>query len=303
MARFTKIIFSPYFLCVRNKSSTSRSSPAEYCANLVKTHDYENFLCTLLLSKAARSAAFAIRAFNIEIARIADQTNESTIAAMRMKFWEETLDKMYNDKTPNHPVAKELARIVQKHGLLKRQLTRLIGARFSVLNDLTFENMEVMEKYAEESVSPVYYLILQASGIKNIHADHAASHLGKAQGLTNLLRALPHNLNKRQLLLPQDVLLKHSVSQEDIIRKNLTEGVKQVIFDVASSANLHLKMARSLKKNVPKEAFTIFLPAVPVATFLENLSNSDFDIFTPFIHQRNVHLGFTLFLRKLLSSY
>lgn len=45
-----------------------------------------------------------------------------------------------------------------------------------------------MERYAEETVSTVYYLILNIAGISNIHADHAASHLGKAQGLSNLLR-------------------------------------------------------------------------------------------------------------------
>lgn len=76
-----------------------------------RTHDYENFLCTLLLPKAARSAAFAVRAFNIEVARVADQTSEGNLAAMRMKFWEESLDKLYGNKAPEHPVALELARV------------------------------------------------------------------------------------------------------------------------------------------------------------------------------------------------
>lgn len=45
-----------------------------------------------------------------------------------------------------------------------------------------------METYAERSVSNVFYLILEGCGAKNIHADHAASHLGKAQGLVQQLR-------------------------------------------------------------------------------------------------------------------
>lgn len=45
-----------------------------------------------------------------------------------------------------------------------------------------------MEKYAEMSVSNVLYLILEGCGVKNIHADHAASHLGKAQGLSQHIR-------------------------------------------------------------------------------------------------------------------
>lgn len=45
-----------------------------------------------------------------------------------------------------------------------------------------------MEAYAEKSVSNVLYLILEGSGVKSIHADHAASHLGKAQGLVQQVR-------------------------------------------------------------------------------------------------------------------
>lgn len=45
-----------------------------------------------------------------------------------------------------------------------------------------------MEKYAERTVSNVYYLILEGCKIKNINADHAASHLGKAQGIVQQLR-------------------------------------------------------------------------------------------------------------------
>lgn len=32
--------------------------------------DYENFLCVLLLPKSSRRSVFAVRAFNIEVARV-----------------------------------------------------------------------------------------------------------------------------------------------------------------------------------------------------------------------------------------
>ena len=37
---------------------------------IFRKYDYENFLATLLLPKTARRAAFAIRAFNVEIAQV-----------------------------------------------------------------------------------------------------------------------------------------------------------------------------------------------------------------------------------------
>ena len=35
-----------------------------------RKNDYENYLCTLLLPKDARTVAFVIRAFNVELAQV-----------------------------------------------------------------------------------------------------------------------------------------------------------------------------------------------------------------------------------------
>jgi NADH dehydrogenase [ubiquinone] 1 alpha subcomplex assembly factor 6 len=65
-------------------------------------------LCTLLLPSRSRTSAFAIRAFNIEVAKVQDQVSDPRLGQMRMKFWEETVDKIYVNDTPSHPVAIEL---------------------------------------------------------------------------------------------------------------------------------------------------------------------------------------------------
>jgi NADH dehydrogenase [ubiquinone] 1 alpha subcomplex assembly factor 6 len=76
-----------------------------------RQHDYENFLCTLLLPSQSRASAFAIRAFNIEVAKVQDHVSDPHLGKMRMKFWEETLEKIYVGDIPSHPVAKELHRV------------------------------------------------------------------------------------------------------------------------------------------------------------------------------------------------
>lgn len=66
----------------------------------------------------------------------------------------------------------------------------LINARAKRLQLNSFSNLEELEKYADETVSNVYFLILEGSGVRNVNADHAASHLGKAQGIVQQLRLL-----------------------------------------------------------------------------------------------------------------
>lgn len=68
-------------------------------------------MCTLLLPHNIRSAAFAVRAFNIEVAQIQDQVRDDKIGAMRMQFWIDTLNSIYNDRPPRSPIAMELHRV------------------------------------------------------------------------------------------------------------------------------------------------------------------------------------------------
>lgn len=97
-----------------------------------------------------------------------------------------------------------------------------------------------MERYAENTVSSIYYLILEAQDIKDVNTDHFASHLGKAHGITNLIRSVPYNAKKRKLVLPQDILMKHNVSSESIFQEKTSKEMKDVIFDVSSRAKQHL---------------------------------------------------------------
>lgn len=67
---------------------------------------------------------------------------------------------------------------------------RLIDSRELIIKDLAFDTVSAAEAHAENSCSPVYYLILEYQGFKSIECDHTASHLGKAHGLTNLIRSV-----------------------------------------------------------------------------------------------------------------
>jgi hypothetical protein len=54
---------------------------------------------------------------------------------------------------------------------MKRSLSRLITARVQQLTG-SFNDMTAMEQYAEETVSAVYYLLLQAAGIHIINLSY-----------------------------------------------------------------------------------------------------------------------------------
>ena len=74
--------------------------------------------------------------------------------------------------------------------------------------------LDALEKYAESTVSSINYLLLETINVRDVRVDHAASHLGKAQGIVTTIRATPFHASKRRVLLPMDVLIKHGASAE-----------------------------------------------------------------------------------------
>lgn len=44
-------------------------------------------------------------------------------------------------------------------------------------------------------------------GVRDIHADHAASHIGKAQGIVTCLRATPYHCSRQKVFLPMDICM------------------------------------------------------------------------------------------------
>ncbi|CAG9772020.1 unnamed protein product [Ceutorhynchus assimilis] len=280
-------------------------SPAEYCLDSIRKYDYENFLCTILLKNTSRSVALAVRGLNVEIARVAEQTSQDNIGLMRLKFWEETINKCYSKDLkliPKHPVALELYRAISNANLTKRYLNNLVVARQNYINKTSFQTLEEMEKYLEQTMSNVYYLILEGCNIKNVHADHAASHLGKAQGIIQQLRSIPHSRQLNFIPIPQEVLIKHHLSQQDVLRGTKSEKLSNCVFEVASRAHQHLVKSRSLMEKVPKEARRVLLPAIPVSIYLDRLLRVDHDILDQHLQRRSWNLLVSLYFTQLVSQ-
>uniref|UniRef100_A0ABI7YK49 NADH:ubiquinone oxidoreductase complex assembly factor 6 n=4 Tax=Felis catus TaxID=9685 RepID=A0ABI7YK49_FELCA len=284
-------------------SGSGASGTDRYCLELLRKRDYEGYLCSLLLPADSRSSAFALRAFNVELAQVKDSVSEKTIGLMRMEFWRKTVDDIYSDNPPQQPVAIELWKAVKRHNLTKRWLMKIIDEREKNLDDKPYRNIQELENYAENTQSSLLYLTLEILGVKDLHADHAASHIGKAQGIVTCLRATPYHGSRRRVFLPMEICMLHGVSQEDFLRQNQAKNVRDVIYDIASQAHLHLKHARSFHKSVPVKAFPAFLQTVALEDYLKKIRQVDFDIFHPSLQQKNTLLPLSLYVQSWRKRY
>ncbi|CAG5116462.1 unnamed protein product [Candidula unifasciata] len=273
-------------------STTLPASPGQsdvaYCVDLVRFVYIAHNLGTLLLPKNSQRAAFALRAYNVELAQVPDSVSDKKIGLIRMQFWKDAIQSIYQSSPPKTPVATELSGACGYYRLSKHWLERLVEARAAQMERDSFTSVKHVEDYAEQVNSSLYYLLLECLGIKNVHADHAASHLGKAQGIVTLLRATPHHASRRRVYLPMEVLAK---------------PLKDAVFEVASLAHQHLEKARSLQKNLPDKSHLVFLNAHVCDHYLKNLQKVDFNVFEGKLQRKNPLLAYHMYFNKLRRKF
>ena len=219
----------------------------------------------------------AIRAFNIEVARIPDMVSNATVGSFRMQFWRDTINSTFDHQPPAEPVAILLASVLAhpNYKLNKSWFLKLISSRERLLTHPGYTSLAELETYAENTYSTVLYLTLSALPLKSLTMDHLASHIGKAAGICAVLRGfplvafpdpppqvanaaskttqLPFTNRQGVITLPLEVMSQAGVREEDVFRNGPTAtGLRDAAFTVATRASDHLITARSMLGSIKK---------------------------------------------------
>ncbi|KAK6509504.1 hypothetical protein TWF481_004245 [Arthrobotrys musiformis] len=287
-----------------------------YCRELLRTHDHPSYILSTFTPPPLRDANLAIRTFNLDTALISDQTTNLTIGRMRIQFFRDLIEKTYAGHPPAEPVAQLLSKVLHADNLklTKSFWLKLLSAREQYLSNQSYTTLDALESYSESTYSSLHYLSLEALDYKSTSLDHVASHIGKACGITAVLRGTPllaapgPNSPQAAVLLPVDICAKHGLRQEDVIRHGgNAPGLKDTVFEIATRANDHLITAREMLKRAGDEgkgmAFTTFLPAVPVSLYLGRLEKVDFDVFDPSLQRREWRLPWKAYIANARRQF
>ena len=99
-----------------------------FCAEQLRSHDHDRFLTCLFAPSGAREDLFALYAFNLEIAKVAEVVSEPMAGQIRIQWWREALDGLYAGAPRKHQVAVPLSEAVRRHELT-RELVRTPAGR------------------------------------------------------------------------------------------------------------------------------------------------------------------------------
>ena len=255
---------------------------ADFCAELVRTHDFGRYASSLFVPAGQRRALLALYAFNVEISRVREQVSQPLPGEMRLQWWTDMLAGAGHGGIEGNPVAAELQLAIQNWHLPVERLSRLIDEhQFDLYND-PMPTMAALESYLNDTSSALFSLGAGIAGAQSDRIEHLARHAGLAQGMAQLMAALPRDASRRQLFVPLQVLQQHSSGMEEVFAGKQTAKLRAVLDQLIGEARGHLQTAFALLASVPPEVRPVFLPLVLVARDLTRLSRADSD---PFVLQ------------------
>jgi phytoene synthase len=254
---------------------------ADYCAELVRTHDFVRYASTLFVPSAQRRALLAIFAFNVEISRVREQVSQPLPGEMRLQWWSDMLAGAGHGGVEGNPVAAELMLAIGSGRLPVERLSRLIDEhQFDLYND-PMPTMAALEGYINETSSTLFSLAAAIAGRQSPEIEHLARHAGLAQGMTQVMTALPLDASRRQLFVPLQVLESHGSGIEEVFSGRQTPRLRAALDQLIGEACAHLNTALALLADAPPEVRPLFLPLALVRRDLQRMPRADNDPFVP----------------------
>jgi len=260
-------------------SADAGREAAGFCAELLRTHDFTRYVSTLFMPAEQRRALVALYAFNVEISRVHEQVSQPLPGEVRLQWWTDMLAGAGHGGVEGNPVAAELMLAIRSWRLPIERLSRLIDEhQFDLYND-PMPTMAALEGYINDTSAVLFSLGAAIAARPSEEVEHLARHAGLAQGMVQVIAALPRDASRRQLFVPQQLLESHGCGIEEVFAGKQTPRLRAALGQLLDEARGHLKTALALLADAPPQVRPVFLPLAMVDRDLKRMSRVDNDPF------------------------
>lgn len=270
-------------------SAARDGDSAAFCADLVRAQDFRTYAASLFVSPDVRRAWLALAAFNAEVAHVRDHVSQPLPGEIRLQWWRDVLTgegQGSRGEAEANPVAAELLRAIALYGLPIETLVRLVDAHVFDVYDDPMPDMAALEAHCRDTAAALYALRAKVLGVNSPVVARIAEHAGIAEGLVDVMLALPRQAARRQLYLPGDLMNLHGMIAEEFFLRQASQPLEDALAHMRREADMQMKQALLLLEDAPSAARPAFLPLAVIGKSLMRLETSE-----PFIPPLLSRLG------------
>lgn len=248
-------------------------------ARQTREGDSDRFLTALFAPVERREGLFALYAFNLELARIAEVVSESMMGHIRLQWWRDRIGEIYGGEPPQGAdLAQALCRTVRARNLPREPFDAMLEAREQDLSPEPPASLDEFELYAKSTSGGLVGLALHALGATGQPAHAAGRHLGLAWAIAGHLRAAAFHSRRNKQFLPADLLEGEAAA--DLRAGRSSPALAGVARRLAERAEAHLSAARDLAPQLPEAALPALLLGPLTSAYLRRLAARRYDLFS-----------------------
>lgn len=273
-----------------DRAQTARTPALSMIGDEVRRQDRDRFTTALFAPADRREDLFALYAFNADIAGIREKVTEPMMGLMRLQFWRDLLDGVFEKGTPPpvHPTAEALIGAIHRRQLPRAPFDALLDARELDMEDQPPEDRAAFLGYARHTGGAVQTLAARILGGTDEETLAAAEDVGTAWAITGLLRAVPFHAAQNRVYLSAADMAGRGIDGYTVAAGKPHEAVADIAGELAGEARARLAEARARRRRVNRSALPALLPAILADGYLKRLQRLGWNVYHPDLARADV---------------
>ncbi len=233
----------PHLIPAKRGETLHEAEQGDTLRRIARSGDLDRSLAASFAPRAAHADLFALIAFNVELARIAEQVSEPGLGAIRLQWWREAIARAAQGEATGQPVADAIGAALRRQKLSRARIDALIDARSFDIETKIMPDWAALETYLAATAGGLFAAGAECLAAPTASLEPAAARAGLAYGLTGLMRALPVHAASGRLYLPADALMRHGTSPDLVLAGETSEGLRAVLAELRGKARKALAEA------------------------------------------------------------
>jgi len=225
-----------------------------------------------MLPKRKSNSMFVIYAF----CRIVDDISDGKLRKMKkvqkLRQWKKEIENIYKNKKLTEPMANPLSVVIKEFRLQKKYFLAIIdGMEMDAREKMVSPTERELKIYCQRVATSVGLLSIKIFGADNRNSQVYAKKLGNAFQLTNILRDLKEDSDRKRSYLPKQLLKKHRINEVESKKILEHPNIRKVCSDLAKRAKKFFREAKIVIKKCDKQSLR---PAAIMCDLYEEILNS-----------------------------
>ncbi len=206
-------------------------TPEQYCQQkLIKGTSI--YYSLRFAPATARNNLTALHAFFREIDSIPTTCHDPELAKIKLQWWHNEIDNLYQGK-PQHPVTKALQAAIEQHKH-KQKLTKelwqsVIAGTVASINLHSFATFNELEYHCHQRYSPIYLLAGEICGYQQPQTLRFNRDIGTFLKMVSVVRNLRRDLHQGNLYLPLEWLDLFALTPEMLCNPDAQNNQTKII--------------------------------------------------------------------------